>query len=132
MILMTYSISKVVIGILLTSITLLIIFIAYKKLLARLNKGNPIAEDYCVLYSLEEPIAKGIVELYFTTIKPRKVSIELYNEDLSLNSIIKEGEFGEGGHIVRLDTATLANGIYFFALKSDNQKTMKKMQVENA
>lgn len=132
MILMTYSISKVLIGILLTSITLLIIYIAYKKLLARLNVGNPLKEDYCVLYSLEEAIAKGEVELYFTTIKPKHVSIELYNEDLTLHSIIKEGEFGEGGHIIRLDTAKLNNGVYFFALKTDNQKTMKKMFVENA
>jgi len=132
MILMTYSISKVVIGIMLTSITLLILYIAYKKLLTRLNKGNPIKEDYCVLYSLEEPIARGEVELYFTTIKPRKVSIELYNDDLSFNSTIKEGEFGEGGHIIRLDTTKLSNGVYFFALKSENQKTMKKMLVENA
>jgi len=132
MILMTYSISKVLIGILLTSITLLILYIAYKKLLEKLSAGNPIKEDYCVLYSLEEPIAKGEVELYFTTIKPKQVSIELYNEDLTLHSIIKEGEFSEGGHIIRLDTTKLNNGVYFFALKTYNQKNMKKMLVENA
>jgi hypothetical protein len=132
MILMTYSYEKVVIGVLLVSITLLILIIAYRKLLAYLGKGNPIKEDYCVLYSLETPFASGEVEIYFTTEKPKAVTIQLLNNDLSFHSIIKEGDFGIGGHISRLDTRKLNDGEYFFCLKTDNQKTMKKMMVKNA
>lgn len=132
MILMTYSYGKVAVGVLFVSLTLLVLFIAYKKLLAYLGKGNPIKEDYCVLYSLETPVASKEVEIYFTTEQAKTVTIELLNADLTPHSVIKEGDFGIGGHIVRLDTTKLINGEYFFCLRTDNQKTMKKMVVENS
>lgn len=132
MILMTYSYGKVAVGVLLVSLSVLVLIIAYRKLLAYLGKGNPVKEDYCVLYSLETPVASKEIEIYFTTEQPKTVAIELLTEDLSFHSLIKEGDFGIGGHIVRLDTTQLANGVYFFCLKTDNQKTMKKMLVENS
>ena len=131
MILMTYSYGKVAVGVLFVSLALLVLIIAYRKLLAYLGKGNPVREDYCVLYSLEQPIASGEIEIYFTTEQPKHVFIELLNSDLSVHSIIKEGDFGIGGHIVRLNTISLSNGEYFFCLRTDNQKTMKKMGVKN-
>lgn len=132
MILMTYSFGKVAVGVLFVSLSLLVLYIAYKKLLSYLGKGNPVKEDYCVLYSLEVPVASKEIEIYFTTEQPKTVAIELLNADLSQNRIIKEGDFGIGGHIVRLDTTTLSNGEYFFCLRTENQKTMKKMFVENS
>ena len=131
MILMTYSISKVLIGILLTSITLLILVIAYKKLLAYFGKGNPKKEDYCVLYSLEGEVASGEIEIYFTTETPKSVTIELLNEDFSFNREVTQRDVTQGGHIVRFDSTVLANGHYYYCLRTDNQKTMKKMRVEN-
>ena len=131
MILMTYSYSKVIIGVLFVSLILLLLAIAYKKFLAYLGKGRIIQEDYCVLYSLEEESAKGEIEIYFTTETSRNAIIELLNEDFSLNTVIKEGEFSEGGHIVRFDTTPLKDGIYFYVLRTDNQKTMKRIQVKN-
>lgn len=131
MILMTYSISKLLIGILLTSITLLILVIAYKKLLAYFGKGNPKKEDYCVLYSLEGDVASGEIEIYFTTEIPKSVTIELLNEDFSLNKEITQRDVTQGGHIVRFDSRVLENGHYYYCLRTDNQKTMKKMRVEN-
>lgn len=131
MILMTYSISKVLIGILLTSITLLILVIAYKKLLAYFGKGNPKKEDYCVLYSLEGDVASGELEIYFTTETPKSVTIDLLNEDFSFNREITRRDVSQGGHIVRFDSTVLANGYYYYCLRTENQKTMKKMLVEN-
>jgi hypothetical protein len=131
MILMTYSISKVVIGILLTSITLLILIIAYKKLLARLGKGNPIQEDYCVLYNLEESPSQNEVAIYFTCNSERSILLELLSNELSTIQIIAEKIVQEGGHIIRFDTKSIPNGTYFYCLKTDNQKTMKKMIVAN-
>jgi hypothetical protein len=131
MILMTYSVGKVVVGILFVSLALLVLIIAYRKLLAYLGKGNPVKEDYCVLYGLEEPEVKGLVEFYFTTEAPKQVRLELLNEDMSFNSLIKEGDFGKGGHIVRYETKDLQNGNYFYCLRTENQKTMKKMKVNN-
>jgi hypothetical protein len=131
MILMTYSISKVVIGILLTSITLLILIIAYKKLLARLGKGNPIKEDYCVLYNLEETPSNNEVAFYFTCNSERSILLELLSNELTTIQIIAEKIVQEGGHIIRFDTKSIPNGTYFYCLKTDNQKTMKKMIVAN-
>ena len=131
MILMTYSISKVVIGILLTSITLLILVIAYKKLLARLGKGNPIKEDYCVLYNLEESPSQNEVAIYFTCNSERSILLELLSNELTTIQIIAEKIVQEGGHIIRFDTKSIPNGTYFYCLKTDNQKTMKKMIVAN-
>ncbi|MEY4521328.1 MAG: hypothetical protein RIT10_513 [Bacteroidota bacterium] len=131
MILMTYSISKVIIGILLTSITLLILVIAYKKLLARLGKGNPIKEDYCVLYGLEESPSSKEVSFYFTSNSERHIELSLLTNELTTLQIIAEKTVKEGGHITRFDTTTIPNGTYYFCLKTDNQKTMKKMIVAN-
>lgn len=131
MILMTYSFGKVAVGILFVSLGLLVLVISYRKLLAYLGKGNPVKEDYCVLYSLDNPTAKGEVELYFTTESKRAVVLELLNKDLGFIEVIREGEFGKGGHIVRFDTTKLSNGEYYYCLRTDNQKTMKKMMVTN-
>lgn len=131
MILMTYSISKVIIGILLTSITLLILFIAYKKLLARLGKGTPKQEDYCVLYGLEETPSKNEVSFYFTSNSEHSIELSLLTNELTTLQIIAEKTVNEGGHIIRFDTTTVPNGNYFYCLKTDNQKTMKKMIVAN-
>jgi hypothetical protein len=131
MILMTYSISKVIIGILLTSITLLILVIAYKKLLARLGKGNPIQEDYCVLYGLEESPSMKEVSFYFTSNSERHIELSLLTNELTTLQIIAKKTVKEGGHITRFDTTTIPNGTYYYCLKTENQKTMKKMIVAN-
>ncbi len=128
---MGYSISKILIGILCVSLALILMYIAYKKLLAYLGKGTPSPNDYCVLYSLEIEPAKGELEFYFTSAVPRIVAIEILNGDLSLNTLIVEKEYSDGGHIVRFDSKSLPNGNYFYCLRSDNQKTMKKMLVQN-
>lgn len=131
-VLMAYSISKVLIGALLVSITLLLIYIAYKKLLVKLGKGQPAENDYCVLYTLEKNPVDGEMEIYFTTKTPRKVTIELLNEDLSTNRVLAEGEFSEGGHIVRYDSLQIPDGEYFYCLRTDNQKTSKKITIKNS
>lgn len=131
MILMGYSIGKVLVGILCVSLAVLVLFIAYRKLLAYLGKGSPAPKDYCVLYSLEISPSKGEVEFYFTTVAPKHVSIEILNEDMSLNKVVSAKECDEGGHIIRFDTTELSNGNYYYCLRSENQKTMKKMVVAN-
>lgn len=132
MILMTYSIISVVLGVLAVSLVLLVLYISYKKLVAYIGRGLPIAKDYCVLYSLEQEPAKGEVEIYFTSEIPKTVAIELLNADMTTNRLIVEKDFKDGGHILRFDTTAIEDGIYFFCLRTDNQKTMKKMTVKNS
>jgi hypothetical protein len=130
--LFTYSVTQVLLTILTVSLILLIAFILYKKLLTRLGKGLPVAKDYCVLYSLEQNPVKGEMEIYFTSELPKTVKIELLNEDMSVNTTIAEKEYADGGHIVRFDTLNIPDGNYFYCLKTDNQKTMKKVLVKNS
>jgi hypothetical protein len=127
----SFSFTRLALSILFVSLALLVLVIAYRKLLAYLGKGNPVKEDYCVLYSLEEPISRGEVQIYFTCEKEKEVAVHLYNEQMEQLMVIKEDHFGAGGHIVTFDTSKVANGNYFYGLKTENQKTMKKMLIRN-
>lgn len=96
-----------------------------------MGKGAPILTDYCVLYNLEMDPVVGEMEIYFTTKFPKIVSIEILNSDLSVNMLVEEKEFKEGGHIIRFDSTKLPNDNYFYCLRTENQKTMKKILVQN-
>jgi hypothetical protein len=84
-----------------------------------------------VLYSLESSSVKGEIEIYFTTEQAREAKIILLDTDMNELEVIQEGKFTSGGNIVRFDTRKVSNGNYFYALVTDNQKTMKKMQIQN-
>lgn len=127
-----FSIIQTLLIILTVTLVLLVLFIAYKKLLTRMGKGVPVPKDYCVLYGLEQDPVRGEMEIYFTTEYPKTVKMELLNEDLSVNTTIIEKEYSDGGHIVRFDTLQIPDGTYFYCLNTDNQKTMKKVFVKNS
>lgn len=131
MILVGYSITKIALGILCVSLALLVLIIAYRKLLAYLGKGKIPTEKYCVLYSLDSNPAHGELELYFTSEEPKQLRVELLNADLSFNRELASGEYKAGGHIVRFDSTQVPNGTYFYQLRTENQKTMKKVEIVN-
>jgi hypothetical protein len=131
MILMGFTIGRVLMGALSVSLAVLLLTIAYRKLLKYLGKGTPVKEDYCVLYGLETHPAVGEIEFYFTTNSKRDITLELLNDNLSFHSIVSEKNVTEGGHIIRFDTKTLPNGTYFYQLRTENQKTMKRFSVHN-
>ncbi len=126
-----FSIINVLLGILSVSLAGLVLYIAYRKLVAYIGRGEPVKADYCVLYSLEEDPACGEIAIYFTSLQKKWCKIELLNQDMSPCQLIKEMECEDGGNIVRFDTRNIANGVYFYCLVTENQKTMKKMLVRN-
>ena len=130
-VLMGFTIGRVLLGALCVSLAVLLLTIAYRKLLKYLGKGAPSPDDFCVLYGLETHPAKGEVEFYFTSNSKRDVIFELLNDDLSNHSIIQSKNVSEGGHIIRFNTETIPNGTYFYQLRTENQKTMKRFTVEN-
>lgn len=130
-VLMGFSATKILVSVLSITLALLLFIIAYKKLLSYFGKSAPASEDYCVLYGLETHPAKGEIEFYFTTTKKRDIILEILNDDLTPHSIIQEKEVGEGGHIIRFDSTTIQNGTYFYQLRTDNQKTMKRFTISN-
>ena len=128
---MGFTIGRVLMGALSVSLAVLLLTIAYKQLLKHLGKGTPVKEDYCVLYGLETHPATGEIEFYFTTNSKRDITLELLTANLSFRSIVSEKNVTEGGHIIRFDTKTLPNGTYFYQLRTENQKTMKRFSVLN-
>lgn len=132
MILLTDTKLNWLIGLLCVSLAILVLTIAYRKLLRYYGKGQPLKENYCVLYGLEIFPATGELQFYFTTEITRFVTFEILNKDMSFNQELVAKEFDEGGHIIRFDSTVLENGEYFYCLRTENQKTVKKMLVKNA
>lgn len=129
--LLAFSVTKFALVFLSGTLAILLIIIAYRKMLNHFGKSSPANEDYCVLYGLETHPAKGEIEFYFTTTKKRNIILELLHDDLTPFSIIQEKEVGEGGHIIRFDSTTIQNGTYFYQLRTNNQKTMKRFTISN-
>lgn len=131
MILAGYNFSKMAVGVLVVSLAVLVLVIAYKKLLAFMGRGNINMEKYAVLYRLENDPVSGEIEFYFTCEEPKTGTFSILNEDSSLNQTIITKDFQTGGNIVRFDSTSISNGVYFYQLETENQKTMKKMNVLN-
>lgn len=131
MILVGYTWWDVGLGTLYVSLGLLVLFILYKRLLARLSRGAVDKKDYCVLYALEDDPATGDLEFYFTSGIEREVVLSILDADMKDLKVVAEKTATPGGNIVRFDSTTLSNGEYYFCLKTENQKTMKKMRVLN-
>lgn len=131
MMILGFTAMEVVVGILIFTLALGVFIIAYRKLLAYLGKGMIPKEKYCVLYSLETEPASGTVQFYFTSELKREVKIQLLDGNYEFVSEIYNSECKADGNIVPFDTTTLSNGIYFYSLVTENQKTMKKMTVKN-
>lgn len=123
---------SVAINVLIGTLSVLIVVIAYRQLLRFLGKGRVPLENYCVLYGLEENPVKGEVEFYFTSEEKKNVKIQLLDGDMEVLEEISDKECHVGGNIIRFDTSKLKNGVYYYCLRTSNQKTMKKMEVRNA
>jgi hypothetical protein len=132
MLLVGYSLFDVVIGVLYVSLIGTVLFLLYKRFLRRLSRGSIDQEDFCVLYALEEDPASGEIEFYFTTEEERDIKLSILDANMDEISVVVEKTATTGGNIVRFDSTTLSNAEYFFCLTTENQKTMKKMNVLNS
>lgn len=121
-----------IVYILCITLGILVIAIAYRQLLRYLGKGTPPKEDYCVLYSLEKNPAEGELEFYFTSEEPKTVTLNILDADMNFLTEIETIECHKGGNIVRYDSTKIENGNYYYCLQTSNQKTMKKMRVQNS
>jgi hypothetical protein len=129
--LLIYSLPNILLGVLSVSLSLLVIVISYKKLLAYMGKGTPNKADYVFLYTLENQPSFGVVEFFYELKASKNVRLELLNKELELIEVIDQRDAESGGTIVRFDTSTHSNGDYYYQIVTDNQKTMKKMRIEN-
>ncbi len=111
------------------SLGLILLILAYKKLLAHLGKGKITHTDFCVLYPLENPNVSGELELYYTCEHLIPVKINILNSDLVFVKNIYDKTSKIGGNIIRCDLETFDLGDYFYELKTDKQRTMKKFRI---
>ena len=118
-------------AVLFTLLAVLVLYIAYKELIRRFSRKRIPKEEYAFLYGLEKQQITGEVEFYFTLSQPKNVNFSILNSRMEELQVLADKEFGTGGHILRYDTNALQNGIYFYCLRSDNQKTLKRMIVQH-
>ena len=123
--------STTLIYILCVTLGILVIAILYRKLLRYLGKGTPPKENYCVLYSLEKNPSVGELEFYFTSDLEKTVTLNVLDLDMELVAEIETIECHKGGNIIRYDSTQMPDGNYFYCLQTANQKTMKKMRIQN-
>lgn len=131
MVLYTYNWGETIIWVMSTLLVILLLVILYRKLLSKLNRKNFDKKEFCVLYSLEKYVNTGEIEIYFTNERSKNVELSILDNDLNTVTVIVDKEFSPGGNIIRFDTGQLTNGIYFYCLRTDNQKTMKKMTIRH-
>lgn len=124
--------SSTIIYILCVSLGILVLAIAYRQMIRFLGRGGVVKENYCVLYSLEIDPATGILEFYFTSDQVKDVTLNALDQDMVFFAEISSGPCHLGGNIIRYDSTQLPNGNYYYCLQTSNQKTMKKMRVQNA
>lgn len=125
------SAMEVTVGVLIFTLALLVFVISYKKLLAYLGKGAIPKEKYCVLYSLETEPASGEIQFYFTSEVKKEVKLQLLDGQYNFIREIYNRECRTDGNIIPFNTNELNNGVYFYCLVTENQKTMKKMTIRN-
>ena len=131
MILVGYTFGDVLTGILWTSLVLLVVVIAYQRILKFLSSGSVNHEEFMKLYELEYSEVSGEVPFYFTSPVEKEFSILILDKDMKeIKEVIRQ-KSKVGGNIIRFDTKALPNGSFFYCLKTDNHKVMKKMTVKN-
>jgi hypothetical protein len=131
MILIAFITWKTVVTFMFVTLFILLGIIFYKKYLSRMTKDNLNLTDYCVLYSFERSEQTGEIEFYFTNETAKHVVFEILGEDHKVILTLEDKEFKPGGHLILFDSKQLANGVYYYQLRSDNQKTLKRMNVMN-
>lgn len=122
---------SVAIPTMLVSIGILILVILYRRMLAKMGRGEINQAHYAKLYSIERQPASGEVELFYEIEESKEVEIVLLNMAMEELLSIDRRKAKSGGNKVLFDTTSVANGRYFFELRSDNQKTAKTLIVKN-
>jgi hypothetical protein len=131
MILIAFITWKTVITFMFVTLFILLAIILYKKLINNLKKDNLNLTDYCVLHSFERDLQTGNLEFYFTNENTKHVAFEILSDKHEVIHTLEDKEFKPGGHIIRFDSTQLSNGLYYYQLRTDNQKTTKKMTIQN-
>ena len=132
MILIGFNTGDVILGMLWVSIIGFALYIGYKHLLRRLSKNAVKHEEYFSLEAIEMNPASGEIPFYFTSNEVKSYTFSILDAQMDELLELRSAECMTGGNIIRFDSSKLSNGDYFYCLKTDNQKTVKKMTILNS
>ena len=81
--------------------------------------------------TFENQIAKGEVTLFFQVFSTKHVNFYLTDIEGKLVQTFVDEVRKPGGYNVSLDSTKLANGKYYYCIKTENQQTDKLLIVQN-
>lgn len=118
-------------AIIIALIAIFMLNLAYKSLIQRFRRDHVDHSVYAVLFDLNQREVTGEIEFYFTLEHVKNVRFLILNHLMQTIQVVRDEEFKTGGHIIRFDSKSLDSGSYFYCLETDNQRTMKKFQVQH-
>jgi len=121
---------EAIVKFLFVSFLILLAVIAYRALLRRFQRGQVQHQDFCELYTLDQEPANGELAFYFVCPASTHVRFAIW-QNKQLVAELANQEFEKGGHILRYDSAKLANGVYYYGIITAQQETKKRMTVSN-
>lgn len=114
---------------------LLVLFIIYRTIIRKFKQKEKerklFKELYIELHPIEKNPAAGIVPIYIESHSQLEVQLRVFSHDLKVDRIIETRKLKKGGNVISFDTLQFENGIYFFEAITHNQKTRKKIAIQN-
>lgn len=113
------------------SLALILFFILYRRLLKKIKGQTLLEKNFVRLEPLHEEKVNGTIQFFFTADVDKEVLFRIYDAKEVHSIVLKDEVVKKGGHVVNFDTTQLPNGVYFYEIKTPNQKSSKVVEIEN-
>ena len=113
------------------SLAIIVFFILYRMLLQRFKRQTMLQDNYIRLSPFEGEFGKGTIQFFFTADEEKEVLFRVYDKSGEYEVVLKNEVVKKGGHVVNFNTLEVPNGIYFYEIKTPNQKTSKVIEILN-
>lgn len=129
--LLVIDLPRVVLNITWATLVVVLMIILYRVILQRMKKGLIDNSTFIILHTVEKSPAHGMIQFYFTSEQSTEAILRLYDKAETMELILHKGAVKKGNTIIDFDTTTLPNGLYFYEIKTNDQKTFKLLEVKN-
>lgn len=113
------------------SLALIVFFIFYRRLLNKIKGQTLLEKNFVRLEPLQEEKVNGTIQFFFTADVDKEVLFRIYDAKENHSIILKDELVKKGGHVINFDSTQLPNGLYFYEIKTPNQKSSKVVEIEN-
>jgi hypothetical protein len=129
---MVIDLPRLILNLTWISLVVLVLIILYRLLLKRMKASLIDNTQFLVLHSVEKSPAYGAIQFYFQAEQAGNAVFRLYDKAESMEIILLDGPYKKGNTIIDFDSTQIPNGVYYYELLTENQKTSKLMEVKNA